>query len=152
MVDPKTQQSALIWCHSSPGCWLGMSQVTWADIMRKVSSCSSVMSSPFHASVSVASTTNRPMAWLRFHHYLWFSPTSSWKAFMWSSTRQPIRPSDSSTMWNLAPLPQQAEGLLDCLHSVHQNIQFTMEMERDSYPPFLDTDIYRRHTALRAIK
>jgi hypothetical protein len=30
------------------------------------------------------------------------------------------------------------------LKSVHQNIKFTMEMKRQSHPPFLNTDNYRR--------
>jgi hypothetical protein len=30
------------------------------------------------------------------------------------------------------------------MNGLHRNIQFTMEMERDSHLPYLDTDIYRR--------
>jgi hypothetical protein len=33
---------------------------------------------------------------------------------------------------------------LDHLNSVHENIQFTMETERDGHLPFLDIDIYRK--------
>jgi hypothetical protein len=33
---------------------------------------------------------------------------------------------------------------LDHLNSVHRNIQFTMEKERDSHFPFLDIDIYHK--------
>jgi hypothetical protein len=33
---------------------------------------------------------------------------------------------------------------LDHLNSVHQNIQFTMEMEKDGHLSFLDIEIYRR--------
>jgi hypothetical protein len=40
--------------------------------------------------------------------------------------------------------PRQAEELPWPLKIVHQNIQFTMEMERDTHIPFLDTDIYGR--------
>jgi hypothetical protein len=36
------------------------------------------------------------------------------------------------------------KGLLDHLNGIHQNIQFTMETERDGHLPFLDIDIYRR--------
>jgi len=35
-------------------------------------------------------------------------------------------------------------GFLDHLNGLHRNIQFTMEMEKDHFPSFLDIDIYRR--------
>jgi hypothetical protein len=36
------------------------------------------------------------------------------------------------------------KDFLDHLNGIHQNIQFTMETERDGHLPFLDIDIYRR--------
>jgi hypothetical protein len=35
--------------------------------------------------------------------------------------------------------PKRLRDFLDHLNSVHQNIQFSMEMKRDSHLPFLDT-------------
>jgi hypothetical protein len=40
--------------------------------------------------------------------------------------------------------PDRVRDFLDYLNSVYQNIQLTMEMERDDHLPFLDIDIYRR--------
>jgi hypothetical protein len=40
--------------------------------------------------------------------------------------------------------PDRERALLDHLNSVHQNVQFTMETERNGQLPFLDIDIYRR--------
>jgi hypothetical protein len=37
--------------------------------------------------------------------------------------------------------PCKLGDFIDHLKSVHENIQFTMEMERDDHLPFLDTDI-----------
>jgi hypothetical protein len=36
------------------------------------------------------------------------------------------------------------ERFLHHMTGLHRNIQFTMEIERDSHLPFLDIDIYRR--------
>jgi hypothetical protein len=33
---------------------------------------------------------------------------------------------------------------LDHLNGPHRNIKFTMKMEKDHFPSFLDIDIYRR--------
>jgi hypothetical protein len=40
--------------------------------------------------------------------------------------------------------PDRLKDFLDHLNGIHQNIQFTMGMERDGRVPFLDIDIYRR--------
>jgi hypothetical protein len=40
--------------------------------------------------------------------------------------------------------PDRLRDFIDHLNSVHQNIQFTMETERDSHLRFCDIDIYRR--------
>jgi hypothetical protein len=40
--------------------------------------------------------------------------------------------------------PDRLRVYLDHLTSVHQNIQFTMETERDYHLPFLNIHIYRR--------
>jgi hypothetical protein len=40
--------------------------------------------------------------------------------------------------------PDKLKEFLDRLNSVHQNIHFTMEMERSDCLPFLDMHIYRR--------
>jgi hypothetical protein len=39
--------------------------------------------------------------------------------------------------------PDMHNDFLDHLNGMHQNIQFTMETERDGHLPFLDIDIYR---------
>jgi hypothetical protein len=40
--------------------------------------------------------------------------------------------------------PEKLERFLDHLNGFHRNIQFTMEIEKDSHLPFLDIDIFRR--------
>jgi hypothetical protein len=40
--------------------------------------------------------------------------------------------------------PEKLEEFLYYLNSVHQNIQFTMENDRDDHLPFLGIDIYMR--------
>jgi hypothetical protein len=40
--------------------------------------------------------------------------------------------------------PDRLKDFLDHLNGIHQNIQFTMETERDGHLPFMDIDIYRR--------
>jgi hypothetical protein len=40
--------------------------------------------------------------------------------------------------------PDWLREFLDHLNSVHQNTEFTMQMERDDHLPFLDIDIYGR--------
>jgi hypothetical protein len=40
--------------------------------------------------------------------------------------------------------PSKLVEFLDHLNGVHDNIEFTMEKERDAHLPFLDTDIYRK--------
>jgi hypothetical protein len=40
--------------------------------------------------------------------------------------------------------PGKLSDFLDHLNSVHENIQFTMEMERNGHLPFLDIDMYRK--------
>jgi hypothetical protein len=40
--------------------------------------------------------------------------------------------------------PQKVKEFLGHLKTLHKNIQFTMEMEKDGHLPFLDIDIYRR--------
>jgi hypothetical protein len=49
---------------------------------------------------------------------------------------------DTFVIWPHSP--DRLRDFLDHLNSVHQSIQFTMEMERDSHLPFLDIEIYRR--------
>jgi hypothetical protein len=41
--------------------------------------------------------------------------------------------------------PDKLNDFLIHLNSIHQCIQFTMQIERKGHLPFLDTDIYRRH-------
>jgi hypothetical protein len=55
----------------------------------------------------------------------------------------------SFTMWMTHSLsgingPCKLSELLDHLNSVHENIQFTMETERDSHRLFFDTDTYHK--------
>jgi hypothetical protein len=49
---------------------------------------------------------------------------------------------DTFVIWPHSP--DRLKDFLDHLNGIHQNIQFTMEMERDGHLPFLDIDIYRR--------
>jgi len=55
---------------------------------------------------------------------------------------------DTFVIW-----PHGKEKLMDFLkhlNGIHNNIQFTMEMEREGHLPFLDIDIYRKINAARA--
>jgi hypothetical protein len=46
---------------------------------------------------------------------------------------------DTLVIW-----PHGPGKLTDYLHSVHEDFQFTTEMERDCHLPFIDTNIYRK--------
>jgi len=39
---------------------------------------------------------------------------------------------------------ENLERFLNHMNGLHRNIQFTMEIKRESHLPFLDNDIYRR--------
>lgn len=39
---------------------------------------------------------------------------------------------------------EKLERFLDRLNGLHRNLQFTIEMEKEHFPSFLDIDIYRR--------
>jgi hypothetical protein len=51
------------------------------------------------------------------------------------------------TLSHLAPRTPKKLNVICLVHlnNVHQNIQFTMEMERNDHLSFLSTDIYKRH-------
>jgi hypothetical protein len=49
---------------------------------------------------------------------------------------------DTFVIW--PPCPGKLLEFLDHLNSIHENIQFTMETERDGHLPFLDIDIHRK--------
>jgi hypothetical protein len=53
-----------------------------------------------------------------------------------------LRYVDTSLIW--PHRTETLEGFLDHLNGLHDNIHFTVEMEKDGHLSFLDIDIYRR--------
>jgi hypothetical protein len=86
--------------------------------------------------------------WWDISVHVWTSPTSLWK----TEGRTLAQVTHKLLCWlcyvndTFVTWPQKPEKLVRFLHHqncLHRNIQFSMEMERDSHLPFLDKDIYR---------